>query len=121
MSKLRRYERDGQDVQRGRIYEGPMRRVDTLASVDRQVEHARRYYPSGQVEAERTRVREREIHAPYTLPRDEGGCLLRWLKGMIGLGYVCLVLAVGWWLLDGWVGGLLAMALLAAQGAAHEW
>lgn len=100
----------------------------TLHHIDRQVEHARKWRQDGSLEADRIRIRERETHVPYRLPPDEGGCLVRWIKGVIGIGYLLLIVwigaGVGRWIWGpdggGLLGGAIAIGILAMQWAAHD-
>ena len=91
-----------------------MRRVGDRSGIsDRQAELVRTYYPTGQLQAERWRVRERHAEAPHEAP----GCLafvVSWVRATIvislwGLWCVGVYLFVdAWW---GWVLGAASAGL----------
>lgn len=91
----------------------------TLHHVDRKAEHARKFRPDGSLEAERIRLRERETHVPYRLPGTEGGCLVRWVKGVVGVGFLYFFVSAGAWV-GGWRGGAIAVAIIAAHWALQD-
>jgi len=95
--------------------EAPFRRTDRPpGSSDRQAELTRFYYPSGQLQAELWRFRERHAEAPH---EEAPGCLafvVSWFKASIvislwGLWCVGFYLFVdAWW---GWVLGAASAGL----------
>jgi hypothetical protein len=93
-----------------------MHRVGPAPVTDRQLEIARRWYPGGQLEAERVRIRERSSPGGYVEERP--GCLVAWLQSMAGAAYVIAVPALGWWLAGPW-GAVVGFVLVTAQMARH--
>jgi hypothetical protein len=110
--------RDGrpQNRQGREVQTGSMRRTGPAPVVDRQVEVARRYYPDGQLEAERLRIRERTA---ITGNQDaHPGCLVAWFQTMAGFLYIIAVPAAGYWL-GGWIGAVAGFVLVSMQAASH--
>lgn len=99
--------RRGRRIQRqkGGTVEGSFRPVDTLRERDRRTEIARRYYPSGQLEAERLRIRETEKRDRLTLPTDRRrGFFGRVWETVAGGVVFFLVGIVGAFVFDAWWG-----------------
>lgn len=91
--------------QKGGTVEGSFRPVDTLRERERRTEIARRYYPSGQLEAERLRIRETEKRDRLTLPRNTKPGFLGRLWETLAGGIVFFLAGVaGALVFDAWWG-----------------
>jgi hypothetical protein len=116
MSSLRRYESEPRATPGRQVVQGGMYRPGRDEVADRQVEIARRWYPSGQLEAERLRIRERSYRAGAE--GEHPGCLVRWIQTTLGFLYVLAVPVLGW-LFFGWWGAAIGFLVVTIQASRH--